>query len=603
MARMRMGVTWGSNKPRLAILLLGGLPALGCSGATTEESEPGASTEEVIWNNSLLEHYSLSAAQKTLANSTAAVMFKSDVQGCNGSFCTINTVNGRMCAGQRFASQAAIPANCTGFIVGPRHIATAGHCFAADALGSCSAASVVFRWRKDSAGTNPNPAILLEHIYDCSSILRDGTAEGEDWTVFEVDRNITSSAATPRGPLAFANGPTSLGTLVNIPSHFAGLATKWNSDVITDLPSASSPFIRAKVDLTGGSSGAPWIDASNKVVGVFSRGPTEITSPPANSCITEKNCFNPAGTCTQILERPGATPGWRVAKGPRDFTTLSAWVKPPGVPLLGDFNGDGNSDIFWFGSGATADIIWQGDGLGNFFTNPISINTTNVPVVGDFDGDTRTDIFWYGSGAATDFVWYGNANFTFTQTSQTVGGVGLVPVAANFDGDGRTDIFWYGPGATADSAWFGNANRTFTTVAQTQAGSGLVPATGDFDGDGFGDVLWFAPGAAADSVWFGSAARTFSITAHTAPFTGVTPVVGDYDGDSKSDVVWKAASGATASYWSGQSNRVFGSLTAPVPAAPSTATLSRDYNNDDLADLILFDTSTVFVVRGKTWSG
>jgi hypothetical protein len=590
----------------VSVAVLASICALGCAvveGSSGGQESTGEVTDEVVWNNSLLDYYQLNTAEKTLANATAAVVFKSDVQNCNTSFCTLRTVNNRMCTGQRFASQPAFASGCTGFMVGPRQIATAGHCFDADALASCSAASVVFRWRKDSAGTNPNPNILLEHIYNCASIVRDGRPEGEDWIIFEVDRDISSSPTTPRAPLPFAKAPASIGALVNIPSHFAGLATKWNADLISDLPSVGSPLIRAKVDLTGGSSGAPWIDASNNVVGVFSRGPSEITSPPIDSCITEKNCFNPPGACTLLTDRPGAVPGWRVAKGPAEFTTLSSWVQPPGVPLLGDFNGDGASDIFWFGSGAAADIIWQGDGAGNFFTDPVSINTTNVPIVGDFDGDGRSDIFWYGSGAVADFVWYGDANFTFTQVAQTQSGVGLVPVAANFDGDTRTDILWYGPGATVDSTWYGNTNRTFTQVAQTQSATGLTPAAGDFDGDGFGDVFWFGPGAAADSVWYGSAARTFSVVAQTASFTGVTPIVGDYDGDSKSDIVWKVTNGTAPTYWNGMSNRIFSTKTTSIPATVSAALPSRDYNNDDLDDLLLFDGSVVNVVRGKSWAG
>ncbi|HYO93126.1 MAG TPA: FG-GAP-like repeat-containing protein [Polyangiaceae bacterium] len=607
---MKLEYVWRRGlllRGEISLLVLGSACALGCAvgaeNASNGMEETAEVTDEVIWNNSLLEYYQLTTSQKALSNASAAIVFKSDVQNCNTSFCTLRTVSGRMCSGQRFASQAAFPSGCTGFMVGPRQIATAGHCFDATALGSCSAASVVFRWRKDSSGTNPNPNILLEHIYNCASIVRDGRPEGEDWIVFEVDRNITSSTSTPRAPLPLAKGPTTIGALVNVASHFAGLATKWNTDVISDLPSAASPLIRAKVDLTGGSSGAPWIDATNSVMGVFSRGPSEAAEPPANACIMEKNCFNPSGTCTLQTDRPGATPGWRVAKGPRAFATLTAWIQPSGIPLLGDFNGDRKSDIFWFGSGATADVVWQGDGAGNFSTHPVSINTTNVPVVGDFDGDGRSDIFWYGSGATADFVWFGNANFTFTQVAQTQSGIGLVPVAGNFDGDTRSDLFWYGPGATADSTWYGNTNRTFTQIARTQAASGLTPATGDFDGDGVGDVFWFGPGTAADSVWYGSAARAFSVVSQTASLTSVTPVVGDYDGDSKSDIVWKAAGGTAPAYWSGRANRTFGAVTSGIPATPSAALPSRDYNNDDLDDLILFDGSVVSVVRGTTWSG
>jgi hypothetical protein len=51
------------------------------------------------------------------------------------------------------------------------------------------------------------------------------------------------------------------------------------------------------------------------------------------------------------------------------------------------------------------------------------------------------------------------------------------------------------------------------------------------------------------------------------------------------------------------SNRIFSTKTTSIPATVSAALPSRDYNNDDLDDLLLFDGSVVNVVRGKSWAG
>ena len=94
-------------------------------------------------------------------------------------------------------------------------------------------------------------------------------------------------------------------------------------------------------------------------------------------------------------------------------------------------------------------FVWHGVG-GNY-----------IPLVGDFDGDGKDDVFWYAPGKAADSVWYGASNRHFDEVREQVLGT-YRPVVLDFNGDGRSDILWYGPGAQADAVWLGNANRTFT---------------------------------------------------------------------------------------------------------------------------------------------
>lgn len=67
-------------------------------------------------------------------------------------------------------------------------------------------------------------------------------------------------------------------------------------------------------------------------------------------------------------------------------------------PVMGDFDGDGRSDIFWFHATA-ADSQWWGPAarsefLGSFKTS-LNIDGDYYPVSGDFDGDGKDDILWY----------------------------------------------------------------------------------------------------------------------------------------------------------------------------------------------------------------
>jgi hypothetical protein len=67
-------------------------------------------------------------------------------------------------------------------------------------------------------------------------------------------------------------------------------------------------------------------------------------------------------------------------------------------PFVGDFNGDGNDDTFWYGPGANADSIWFADDAGNFSGVNTSVHGLYKPVTGRFNAGARADIYWYRPG-------------------------------------------------------------------------------------------------------------------------------------------------------------------------------------------------------------
>ena len=45
------------------------------------------------------------------------------------------------------------------------------------------------------------------------------------------------------------------------------------------------------------------------------------------------------------------------------------------------------------------------------------VTGTYKPFVGDFDGNGRDDVFWYAPGAAADSIWYGRSNRAFVKVA------------------------------------------------------------------------------------------------------------------------------------------------------------------------------------------
>ncbi len=110
---------------------------------------------------------------------------------------------------------------------------------------------------------------------------------------------------------------------------------------------------------------------------------------------------------------------------------------PPagGVPLLGDWNGDGVATPGryeagqWFVTNASVDSP-QWEGKAAFGGDP-----ADVPVVGRIDKDRRTDIGVFRAG---EWHWQ-RANGKRSGIDQ-FGQAGDVPVVGDWDGDGRDDL-------------------------------------------------------------------------------------------------------------------------------------------------------------------
>lgn len=97
--------------------------------------------------------------------------------------------------------------------------------------------------------------------------------------------------------------------------------------------------------------------------------------------------------------------GWNFDAGNHSVISQSLTVPFSGGALAGDYNGDGKSDICEIDmSGETIRWIWKiNDGNGNYQEiAPVNfgVSETDRCVVGDFNGDGKTDLAIMRSGSA-----------------------------------------------------------------------------------------------------------------------------------------------------------------------------------------------------------
>ncbi|HEX6125097.1 MAG TPA: FG-GAP-like repeat-containing protein [Pyrinomonadaceae bacterium] len=215
------------------------------------------------------------------------------------------------------------------------------------------------------------------------------------------------------------------------------------------------------------------------------------------------------------------------------------------LPLVADFDGDGESDIAvfrpssgrWYILRSTAGYLSMQFGLSG-----------DIPVPGDFDGDNRSDVAVFRPSTG---VWYyvRSSSASGTTVAQQFGMNADHPVPGDFDRDGRADLAVFRP---SDGVWYiFGSTRGFYAV---QFGlSTDVPVAADIDGDMATDITVFRP---SDGVWHVLRSSDSAYQAARFGIAGDVPQPGDYDGDGRSDVsvfrpsagLWHVLRSSDASY-------------------------------------------------------
>lgn len=220
----------------------------------------------------------------------------------------------------------------------------------------------------------------------------------------------------------------------------------------------------------------------------------------------------------------------------------------PWFVAVGDFNGDGKADLAVANLTDNNVSILLGNGDGTF-KPPVNYPSGNSPysiAVGDFNGDGQADIAVTSYGGVN--VLLGNGDGTLKQAfSYPVGNPLNSPTSvaiSDFNGDGRADLVVANPSELSSqvgqfgnnvSILLGNGDGSFQVAVNYKAGANPYFVTvADFNGDGKSD---FAVVGANISVFLGNGDGTFHSPVNYIVGIGArTIAVGDFNGDGKTDL-------------------------------------------------------------------
>jgi len=230
---------------------------------------------------------SRSAFHKQLAAGTAAQILRADIpilRAGKGTFegqilnDFIKMKYGPdLCDGERFKEQVAF-ANCSGFLVAPDILVSAGHCFQAN---ECESHDWVFNY-KTAKADDLTVTINEEDIYSCDHVIsmkaprRSGD---QDYAVIKLMKKVKGVK-----PLKVARATPGVGTPLVLIGHPSGLPQKI-ADGATVKKMISTGF-EANVDAFGGNSGsAVFNERTGEVVGILVNGEEDYSLDSAQGCM------------------------------------------------------------------------------------------------------------------------------------------------------------------------------------------------------------------------------------------------------------------------------------------------------------------------------
>jgi hypothetical protein len=426
--------------------------------------------------------------------------------------------------------------------------------------------------------------------------------QGSNW---QLGLSLAAPAVTYPGANAIALVGRSLkGTLANAPV---------GSTVSLYMDGSSTAFASGSVTIAGSATTGSW---SIPLTGLS------------------------AGSHTYSLV---AKSGWSVGTPGTGSFTVTAPVPPAVSGGVGDFDGDGNSDVVVRDGNGTL-FLYPGNG-GTGFLPRVQLSAygawasmTAIVAAGDLNGDGNQDIV---ARDAQGNLWLypGNGSNGFgarIQLSPSTDWLAMTSIqgVGDFNGDGHADL------VARDSSgnlllFPGNGTSTNTLGAPITIAAGWgsftgIMGIGDFDGDGKSDILardasgalWLYPGlGSATTAVNGASGGGFGPRGQVGGgWQGITiQAIGDFDNDGHEDIFVRDANGALFLYpgtgntsspfrariqvgggWEGLTIAGDASsipaVAPPVPAAVSGGV--GDFNSDGNSDVVVRDgNGTLFLYR------
>ncbi|MFP5384447.1 MAG: ankyrin repeat domain-containing protein [Bacteriovoracia bacterium] len=206
------------------------------------------------------------------------------------------------CEGEKFVDQPN-PSMCSGFLIAPDLIVTAGHCV--EVPGFCEDYRWVFDFKVNPENNSAGLDIKEENVYECKKVLSNALAMpfGLDYAIVQLNKKVKN-----RGPLEIRNDSliengsplVVIGSPSGLPLKVAGGANVRDN--------IHPNYFSANLDTFQGNSGSAVFNAVTGVVeGILVRGEEDFVANQDKMCIEANKCAD-SGCRGESITRMTAIP-------------------------------------------------------------------------------------------------------------------------------------------------------------------------------------------------------------------------------------------------------------------------------------------------------
>ena len=240
----------------------------------------------------------------------------------------------------------------------------------------------------------------------------------------------------------FMNGSTISGSgFLNVNGTFVMPDPSWKIAGIGDLSGDGKSDLLWR-DATG--STAVWVMDGSSIVGSgYLNVNGTIIAPDPSWSVVGMGDFN-GDKFSDLIWRNAATgelAEWQLHSsdiiGSADVNNGSVGLRPDSswtIAAVGDFNADGDADLLWRNSnGTVSEWLMRGSTVADGSAVTLNGSAVNVAAnwqvveIGDFNGDGSSDILWRDSGTGATAEWLMTGNVVTAQISLTSNGTAVNP--------------------------------------------------------------------------------------------------------------------------------------------------------------------------------
>lgn len=212
----------------------------------------------------------------------------------------------QICPDERYVDQVSL-GDCSGFLISPDKIVTAGHCMMNET--ECSGSKWVFDFKAETK------AIKKSNVYSCKKILKQkyvyNKVQVNDYAVIELDRPVFG-----RAPLEYRKiGLVEHDTPLVVIGHPLGLPMKITDggrvSGLNDIERESTMlsvllrrnYFNANLDTFAGNSGSPVFNyETGKVEGLLIQGADDFAFNETKGCLESRHLSNdPLNTYEKVM--------------------------------------------------------------------------------------------------------------------------------------------------------------------------------------------------------------------------------------------------------------------------------------------------------------